>query len=75
MPKCTQSKIDFGRLGRRVIEADFSGVELSSDGGLLLLRQVDRYLVASAARRPLGTRNRGTHRRLGDSSVSPRTKR
>jgi hypothetical protein len=38
MPKCTQDKIDFGRLGRRVIEADFSGGDLSSDGGLLLLR-------------------------------------
>ena len=42
MPKCTEERIDFGRLGRRVIEADFSGGELCSDGGLLLLRQVDR---------------------------------
>ena len=49
MPKCTQSKIDFGRLGRRVIEADFSGGELSSDGGLLLLRQIDRHLGLSRA--------------------------
>ena len=49
MPKCTQSKIDFGRLGRRVIEADFSGGELSSDGGLLLLRQLDRHLGLSRA--------------------------
>jgi len=45
MPKCTQGKIDFGRLGRRVIEADFSGGELSSDGGLMLLRQVDRHIA------------------------------
>ncbi|MFO0010481.1 MAG: transposase, partial [Betaproteobacteria bacterium] len=44
MPKCTQDKIDFGRFGRRVIEADFSGGDLSSDGGLLLLRQVDSHL-------------------------------
>ena len=44
MPKCTQGKIDFGRLGRRVIEADFSGGELSSDGGLMLLRRVDRHI-------------------------------
>ena len=44
MPKCTDARIDFGRLGRRVIEADFSGGDLSSDGGLLLLRQVDEYL-------------------------------
>lgn len=49
MPKCTQDKIDFGRLGRRVIEADFSGGDLSSDGGLLLLRQVDEHLGLSRA--------------------------
>lgn len=49
MPKCTQDRIVFGRLGRRVIEADFSGGELSSDGGLLLLRQVDEHLGLSRA--------------------------
>lgn len=49
MPKCTQDKIDFGRLGRRVIEADFSGGDLSGDGGLLLLRQVDEHLGLSRA--------------------------
>jgi hypothetical protein len=42
MPKCTEERIDFGRLGRRIIEGDFSGGELSSDGGLILLRQTDR---------------------------------
>jgi hypothetical protein len=47
MPKRTQAKIDFGRFGRRVIEADFGGGDLSSDGGLLLLRQVDRHLGLS----------------------------
>jgi len=47
MPKCTKDRIDFGRFGRRVIEADFSGGDLSSGGGLLLLRQVDRHLGLS----------------------------
>jgi Transposase DDE domain group 1 len=47
MPKCTKDRIDFGRFGRRVIEADFSGGDLSSDGGLLLLRQVDQHLGLS----------------------------
>lgn len=47
MPNCTKGKIDFGRDGRRVVEADFCGGELSSDGGLLLLRQVDRHLGLS----------------------------
>lgn len=42
MPKCTAQSLPFGRLGRRVIEANFSGGALSSDGGLMLLRQVDR---------------------------------
>jgi hypothetical protein len=49
MPKCTKSRIDFGRFGRRVIEVDFSGGDLSSDGGVLLLRQVDRHLGLSCA--------------------------
>ena len=49
MPKRTEGKIEFGRIGRRVIEVDFSGGDLGSDGGLLLLRQVDRYLGLSRA--------------------------
>jgi Transposase DDE domain group 1 len=49
MPKCTEAKIEFGRIGRRIIQADFSGGELSSDGGLLLLRQIDRRLGLSRA--------------------------
>ena len=49
MPKCTDGRIDFGRFGRRVVEADFSGGDLSSDGGLLLLRQVDQHLGLSRA--------------------------
>jgi len=40
MPKCTESKIEFGRIGRRVVEADFDGGGLSSDGGLMLLRDL-----------------------------------
>ena len=35
MPKCTEDKIEFGKLGRRLIEADFSGGDLSSDGGMM----------------------------------------
>ncbi|MFN7481351.1 MAG: transposase, partial [Betaproteobacteria bacterium] len=49
MPKCTDAKIEFGRFGRRLIEADFSGGDLSSDGGLLLLRQIDQHLGLSRA--------------------------
>lgn len=44
MPKCTADSMSFGRLGRKVIEANFEGGAISSDGGLILLRQVDRRL-------------------------------
>lgn len=49
MPKCTANELNFGRLGRRVIEANFEGGALSSDGGLMLVRQVDRRIGLSAA--------------------------
>jgi len=49
MPDCTESKMQFGRLGRRLIEADFSGGDLSSDGGLMLLRRVDQRIGLSHA--------------------------
>ena len=49
MPKCTADEMGFGRLGRRVIEANFEGGALSSDGGLMLLRQVDRKISLSEA--------------------------
>lgn len=49
MPDCTESRMQFGRLGRRVIEADFDGGDLSSDGGLMLLRQVDQRIGLSRA--------------------------
>lgn len=34
MQDWTKAKIEFGRFGRRLIEADFSGGDLTSDGGL-----------------------------------------
>ena len=49
MPKCTGDRIEFGRLGRRLIEADFSGGDLSSDGGMMLLRQVDERIGLTRA--------------------------
>lgn len=49
MPNCTAVEIDFGRIGRRVIEANFEGGALSSDGGLMLLKQVDRRIGLSEA--------------------------
>lgn len=44
MTHCTSDKVSLGRLGRRRVEADFSGGQISSDSGGLLLREVDRRL-------------------------------
>ncbi len=49
MPDCTGQQMLFGRVGRRAIEADFTGGALSSDGGLMLVRQVDRKIGLSRA--------------------------
>jgi Transposase DDE domain group 1 len=49
MPKCTADWMELGRLGRRRIEANFRGGAISSDGGLMLVRQVDRKLGLSQA--------------------------
>ena len=48
MPNCTQSngatRLEFGRLGRRVIEGRFDGGNMTSDGGVMLLAKLDRRL-------------------------------
>jgi len=49
MPKCTDGTMELGRLGRRVIEANFEGGDISSDGGVLLLRRVDERIGLSRA--------------------------
>jgi hypothetical protein len=49
MPNCTGKVIEFGKLGRRVISADFNGGELGTDAGLLLLRKVDQRIGLTRA--------------------------
>jgi hypothetical protein len=44
MTECTQESFEFPAVKRRQIEARFSGGDITSDGGLLLLRQVDQQL-------------------------------
>lgn len=44
MPKCTQKVFSFPSFDRRKIEASFEGGAVSSDGGILLLREVERRL-------------------------------
>jgi len=41
---CTTTKIEFSSLKRRKVEAEFSGGEITSDAGALLLREADRQL-------------------------------
>ena len=49
MPKCTVDELDFGRIKRQRITANFEGGALSSDGGRTLLRQGGRRLGLPAA--------------------------
>lgn len=44
MTHCNKLSLEFPGFGGRKIEADFGGGEVSSDGGVLVLRQVDRWL-------------------------------
>src|SRR5437667_3069217 len=46
---CSDQPMLFQDLGARQIVADFSGGTLSSDGGVLLLRQIDQGLGLSRA--------------------------
>jgi len=42
MTECNRSRVHFSSLSRKRIQADFSGGHLTSDGGALLLREVNR---------------------------------
>jgi len=47
--KCYQRTFEFPRVNRRIVEANFDGGDITSDGGVLLLRQADRLLGLSEA--------------------------
>lgn len=49
VPKCTEAPVEFGRVGRRVIEVAFDGGDIVSDGGVLLLRRVDERMGLTRA--------------------------
>jgi hypothetical protein len=56
MPNCTEEtgtrKIEFGRLGRRIVQGQFDGGSMTSDAGVMLLGATDRKLglMQAAAR-------------------------
>jgi len=57
--ECYQAVLGFGRVQRRVVTADFSGGDISSDGGALLLREVDRRMgLTTAMAKSLGDSRR-----------------
>jgi Transposase DDE domain group 1 len=59
MPKCTDETVEFGRVGRRVVEAAFDGGDIVSDAGVLLLKRVDERLgLTRTAARALGDERR-----------------
>jgi hypothetical protein len=49
MPDCTQLSFGFPSFDRRKIEASFQGGDVSSDGGVMLLRQADRRIGLTRA--------------------------
>lgn len=50
MTKCTMSTASFSRCKGRQITASFDGSEITSDGGALLLRQLDCEIRTIARR-------------------------
>ena len=53
MKESKVQRLEFSRTNRHKVEADFEGGAVSSDGGLLLLREADRKtgFIERAARR------------------------
>ena len=49
MTECSQPPLSFATTKRRRLEADFSGGTITSDAGVLLLREADRQLGLNAA--------------------------
>ena len=47
MTDCTAKSIEFPACKRRKVEAQFSGGDVTSDGGVMLLRQADRRMKLS----------------------------
>lgn len=60
MTNCTQATFEFPAVKRRRVEAQFSGGDITSDGGVLLLRQADQRLglLATVARAMMDHRDR-----------------
>ena len=83
MPNCTEEfesgTIEFGRLGRRVVEGRFDGGSMTSDGGVMLLSEVDRKIGLMQAasrciadpRSPLLIKHGAASRKMPPGATSP----
>ena len=49
MIKCTIDRIDLTSCKRRLVQAEFTGGDITSDGGAVLLREMDRRLQLTSA--------------------------
>ncbi len=74
MRKNSRKKIRFTSSKRRSVEGRFDGGEVSSDGGLILVREVDRRLglIKAVARRLSDTRQKGKVRHEVQTLISQR---
>ena len=55
MQESNGPRLGFSRTNRRKVEADFEGGAVSSDGGLLLLREADRKTGFMERNSPMGS--------------------
>ena len=62
MTKCYQTSLEFPSVKRRKVEADFTGGDITSNGGIALLAQVDKQMgLTQAVARAIGdTRRRAS---------------
>ena len=60
MTECTTPPIDFTSCKRRLVQADFTGGDITSDGGAVLLKEMDRrlHLTATISRNFIDNRRR-----------------
>lgn len=74
MEKSESEQLDFTSIKGRQVRADFGGGEVSSDGGLLLMREVDRKLglVAKIAARLSERRESGKVRHENETMLRQR---
>lgn len=74
MTDCSASQLEFASCRGRKIQADFKGGEVSSDGGILLLREVDRRLklLSRAGRLLNDTRQKAKIRHSKESMLRQR---